>query len=122
MNRFLSSALALACVTSLLLLVLPGVARSSPGAGATVRNAFGPDAGLGANQCRGACGGGCPRSCRIEVRYECVGESRLRRVEAFTCGTHQGCREHDDCLDDCLLGEPGSKECQTRCDLSLIHI
>ncbi len=116
MNRFLSAVLTLACATSLVLSLLPGVARSAADVGTTVRNAFGPDVGLGANQCRGACGGGCPRSCNLEVRYECAGESQLRRVEAFTCGTHPGCREHDDCLDDCLLNNPGSRDCQPRCD------
>jgi len=86
-----------------------------------VRNVFGPDVGLGANQCRGACGGGCPSSCVVEVSYECVGESQLRRIEAFTCGTHQGCREHDDCLDDCLRTNPTSKECQPGCDATAME-
>ena len=86
------------------------------GPGMTVRNVFGPDIGLGANQCRGACGGGCPKSCSIAVSFECMGPSQLRRVEAFTCGTHQGCREHDACLDNCLQNNPGSQECQPQCD------
>ena len=86
------------------------------GPGETVRNIFGPDVGLGANQCRGACGGGCPKSCSVAVSFECMGASQLRRVEAFTCGTHQGCREHDACLDDCLRNNPESGECQPQCD------
>lgn len=73
-----------------------------------MRNIFGPDIGLSANQCRGACGGGCPKSCSIEVSYECMGSAQLRRVEAFTCGTHKGCREHDDCLDTCMRNNPDS--------------
>jgi len=116
MKTCVSALLTLAYATSLALVLHPAIARSSADVGSTVRNVFGPDVGLGANQCRGACGGGCPRSCSLEVRYECVGESQLRRVEAFTCGTHQGCREHDDCLDDCLLNNPGSTDCQPRCD------
>ena len=93
---------------------VPVAASAQPGA--TVRNVFGPDVGLGANQCRGACGGGCPSSCTIEVGYECVGDMHLRRIEAISCGTHQGCREHDDCLDNCLLNNPGSRDCQPQCD------
>jgi hypothetical protein len=87
-----------------------------------VRNVFGPDVGLSANQCRGACGGGCPKSCEIEVSYECMGEAQLRRVEAFTCGTHKGCREHDDCLDTCLQNNPGSQECQPQCDATAMQV
>lgn len=96
------------------------VAIAQPGT--TVRNIFGPDVGLGANQCRGACGGGCPKSCSIEVSFECMGASQLRRVEAFTCGTHQGCREHDACLDNCLLNNPESGECQPQCDASAMEV
>jgi len=100
----------------LLLALLSQVAGAAAGPGATVRNAFGPDVGLGANKCRGACGGGCPKSCEIAISYECMGASQLRRIEAFTCGTHQGCREHDDCLDACVRDNPQSRECQPRCD------
>lgn len=103
-------------VLALLPMLLPEAARSAAEPGATVRNQFGPDVGLGANQCRGACGGGCPRSCDVQVHFECQGDTRLRRVEAVTCGTHQGCREHDDCLDDCLRNDPQSRECQPQCD------
>jgi len=101
-------------------LLNPTVAISSAEPGVTVRNVFGPDVGLGANQCRGACGGGCPDSCSREVSYECVGESQLRRVESFACGTHKGCREHDDCLDDCLKNNPQSQDCQPQCDATIL--
>lgn len=100
----------------LLLFVASAGAQWSAEPGATVRNAFGPDLGGRANQCRGACGGGCPRTCAREVSYECVGESLLRRVESFECATHQGCREHDDCLDACLQKAPQSGDCQSQCD------
>jgi len=116
MNRRYPAALAIGLAITVFLVLDPSAARSSAEPGATVRNAFGPEVGLGANQCRGACGGGCPRSCEIVVSYECMGESQLRRVEAFTCGTHQGCREHDDCLDNCLLNNPESRDCQPQCD------
>ena len=93
-----------------------------PGPGDTVRNVFGPDVGLGANQCRGACGGSCPKSCERVVYYECSGASQLRRVEAFTCGTHQGCREHDACLDNCLQSNPDSGDCQSQCDATAMEV
>ena len=89
---------------------------SSSEPGTTVRNIFGPDVGMGANECRGACGGGCPDSCSIQVSYECLGSTQLRRVEAFSCGTHPGCREHDDCLDECLATNPQSGDCGSQCD------
>lgn len=70
--------------------------------GDTVRDAFGPPRANGsASVCRGACGAGCPNTCRESVRYECLGAGRMRRVTKYVCGTHQGCREHDDCLDAC---------------------
>ncbi len=116
MNKVHYAALAMGVALSLFLAIHPGVALSSAEPGASVRNQFGPDVGLGNNQCRGACGGGCPSSCEIVVNFECMGDSQLRRVEAFTCGTHQGCREHDDCLDSCLLNNPKSRDCQPQCD------
>jgi Putative peptidoglycan binding domain len=93
-----------------------------PGPGASVRNIFGPDVGMGANQCRGACGGSCPKSCEKAVYYECTGSSQLRRVEAFTCGTHPGCREHDACLDNCLQNNPNSGDCQSQCDATAMEV
>lgn len=115
----------LLCVASLVafaaLSLLAGNARASADAGDTVRNVFGPDVGLGANQCRGACGGGCPGSCRSEVRFECIGDSKLRRVNAFICGTHQGCREHDDCLDACLLSSADDRDCQSECNAMVVE-
>ena len=116
MNRQYFAPLAFGLAIVAFMLLNPAAVSASAEPGATVRNVFGPDVGLGANQCRGACGGGCPRSCTIRVGYECVGEMQLRRIEALTCGTHQGCREHDDCLDNCLLNNPGSRDCQPQCD------
>jgi hypothetical protein len=109
-------------VALFLLVLLPRAAGAAIEAGATVRNDFGPDVGLGANMCRGACGGGCPRSCEIVVSYECMGASQLRRVEAFTCGTHRGCREHDDCLDACIRDNPGYRDCQPQCDAKALEV
>lgn len=120
MPRFSRAALAIVLAIVLQPLLYSPAAISAAAAGATVRNQFGPDVGLGANQCRGACGGGCPASCAIGVSYECLGASKLRRIEAFTCGTHQGCREHDDCLDNCLLNNPQSRDCQPQCDAQVM--
>jgi hypothetical protein len=122
MNRRYPAPIALALAVFLALTVSPLISHGAAEAGATVRNDFGPDVGLGANMCRGACGGGCPKSCEIVVSYECTGAAQLRRVEAFTCGTHKGCREHDDCLDACLRDNSGSKDCQPQCDASALEV
>lgn len=61
------------------------------------RNQFAPTGGM----CRAACGPDCPDTCRRQTLYECASPSIVRRVERYTCGTHQGCRDHDFCLDNC---------------------
>ena len=99
---------------------IPSTAQWSAEPGATVRNAFGPQAGNSANECRGACGAGCPDSCAKTVSYECQDASRLRRVGAYDCGTHQGCRVHDDCLDACLQSGAQGRSCATQCDAEIM--
>jgi hypothetical protein len=62
--------------------------------------------------CRGACGADCPvgdgKNCERSEDRLCVkdeatgrftGKSRLRVT--YTCWTHPGCQEHDDCYDEC---------------------
>jgi hypothetical protein len=66
--------------------------------------------------CRGACGADCPVSENVAVTKNCersedrlcvkdeatgrfTGKSRTRVT--YTCGTHPGCQEHDDCYDEC---------------------
>lgn len=72
-------------------------ALCAPSEAAYRRNQFGPTGAM----CRAACGPDCPATCE-KLRYaECVGGGFVRRVERFTCGTHQGCRDHDYCLDNC---------------------
>jgi hypothetical protein len=39
----------------------------------------------------------------------------MLRVETFTCGTHQGCREHDDCLDRCSQQHGAGYDCAAQC-------
>lgn len=96
----------------------PGLlgAQWAAGAGETVRDAFGPRSSRGgATVCRGACGSGCPSTCDRAETYECLGEGRLRRVRTYVCGTHAGCREHDDCLDRCLRDQAAGFDCQATC-------
>lgn len=83
--------------------------------GETKRNAFGPLKGDKASLCRGACGLGCPSTCAETVSYECVDSTRLRRVKTYECGTHLGCRVHDDCLDACAQTGLVATECQVKC-------
>ncbi len=89
--------------------------------GDTVRNAFGPMAGTQGSMCRGACGKACPDSCDQSVVLECLGGERVRRVVSYSCGTHQGCRDHDDCLDQCRMSAQGL-DCDTYCHTQAVEI
>ena len=104
-------------------LLLPdsALAKWSVEPGAEVRNAFGVQAGHRAHQCPGACGAGCTDTCEKAVSYECADSERLRRVVTYTCGTHQGCRDHDDCLDTCVANNAVGGECQAKCDQTVIQ-
>jgi hypothetical protein len=104
-----------------LLTAFPAAAQWAAEPGATVRDAFGPKSGLSANQCRGACGGGCPDSCVKTVSYECMDSARLRRVVSYDCGTHPGCRVHDDCLDACIQNGTAVRDCSSQCDVAVIQ-
>lgn len=106
-------------VTVLLILavVLPheSMAQWAANPGDTPRNAFGPLKNQSAPACRGACGMGCPSSCEQTVQFECSGAGTLMRVRTYSCGTHQGCRQHDDCLDRCSQEQAEDFDCQTVC-------
>jgi hypothetical protein len=121
MSKLYLTAFSIGLVIAGLLVAIPAAAQFSAEPGATVRNAFGPQAGNKANQCRGACGGGCPESCAETVSYECLDSSQLRRVVNLECGTHQGCRAHDDCLDACLQDGAQGDNCQAECDASAVQ-
>ncbi len=75
--------------------------------------------------CRGACGGGCPRTC--EDFTLCVDDESSSGHCDYTgkrCGTHQGCREHDDCYDACGprgVLDLGVWRCRRACDLGCIR-
>ncbi len=101
----------------LITLMLPFAAAAQWAAqpGETVRNGFGPLKGESASMCRGACGLGCPGSCKTRVSYECLGSDRLTRVKTYICSTHQGCRDHDDCLDACMQKGADRMECDAQC-------
>ncbi|MGA7304335.1 MAG: VWD domain-containing protein [Rhodothermales bacterium] len=63
------------------------------------RNEFGPLD----SKCRDACGPDCPDTCDKKEYNECTEDGKsILIVTRYTCGTHQGCRDHDDCLDACL--------------------
>lgn len=104
-----------------LLMAALACAQPSPEPGTVIRDDFGPKVGNRANQCRGACGAGCPDTCSKSVAYECLDGASLRRVVTYQCGTHAGCRVHDDCLDACLYDDLPGGECQSRCDAAVIE-
>lgn len=125
MYKAYSTTLSISLAIFVLLATAPASVPASTGwaaePGTTVRNAFGPVGGGGkANQCRGACGAGCPKTCDKTVSYECTDSSRLRRVITYQCGTHQGCRVHDDCLDRCMQSGQGSS-CSSQCDADVMQ-
>jgi len=62
------------------------------------------------SNCRGACGGGCPKgSCislkditiRVTDPLNDANHYLLTYSEVIECGTHAGCRWHDACFDEC---------------------
>jgi len=120
-NKLRVTLVSMALAAVVLLAIPSSAAQGSAEPGATVRDAFGPQAGSKANQCRGACGGGCPSSCAKTVSFECTDASRLRQVVTYDCGTHQGCRVHDDCLDACLQTGAGGGDCQRQCDADVME-
>ena len=121
MKKANAYALLTGLVIAVFLVPMPAAAQWSAEPGATVRNAFGPQYGNQANQCRGACGAGCPDSCTQTVVFECRGSAQLRRIVNYECGTHPGCRVHDDCLDACLQNNPQGGECETQCDAQAVE-
>lgn len=109
----------LACLALFLPTLVAAQWASQPGE--TVRNAFGPSKGESASMCRGACGAGCPSACRQQTVYECLDSDRLLRVDTYICGTHQGCRDHDDCLDRCAQNRAQGFDCDTYCHADAVN-
>jgi outer membrane protein OmpA-like peptidoglycan-associated protein len=99
-----------------------------PGAAPLPRN---PGIPSGA-QCRGACGPDCPPSCVPQApvtrtvtdpagcRYLCTYDN------VIDCGSHQGCRDHDDCYDRCAATSGETElchhggECHCACDIACL--
>lgn len=76
--------------------------------------------------CRGACGPDCTlNNCKLSSTSQCVlsggrntGDWQVGLI--YTCGTHQGCREHDDCYDICNEARCNSWAaacCRRACDI-----
>jgi len=67
-----------------------------------------PSVGSGST-CRGACGSGCPDTCQARPDIiRCLPDPNdenahvfVRYSDVIECGTHVGCRMHDDCFDEC---------------------
>jgi len=82
-----------------------------------IRVPFPKDPGIpSGSKCRWACGGDCPDSCVEHADVVIwVGESmptaqetdyyKLTYSGVISCGTHEGCRWHDDCFDLCAETE-----------------
>lgn len=83
--------------------------------------------------CRGACGPDCPPTCTPQPDVHlCVPDSSgsCHHVCTYTnvieCGSHQGCRDHDDCYDRCAAA--GERDlcyaggtCHCGCDMACIR-
>lgn len=104
-----------------LLLPVVAAAQWSAQPGETVRNGFGPLKGETASVCRGACGMGCPGSCKERVAYECIDSDLLLKVNTSICSTHQGCRDHDDCLDACTQNREPGFDCSSYCHTEAVE-
>ena len=79
-------------------------------------------------QCRGACGKGCPASCRPGptqstcVEWQdaaCQWHQKTCTYPTIECGTAQGCEDHDNCYDRCARGWRGIR-CRRRCDAACV--
>lgn len=104
-------------------MLVPSVALAQWAAspGEKVRNGFGPIEGERASMCRGACGLGCPSACKQRSTYECLDSERMLQVKTYICSTHQGCREHDDCLDRCTQEQAEGFDCDAYCHAEAVE-
>lgn len=92
-------------LTVSLIVALAGAAScpSSP-PGAAPRNPGIPSGAL----CRGACGRDCPSTCEDlpDISICAPDGEHVCKYKVIKCGSHQGCRDHDDCYDACALRSP----------------
>lgn len=76
--------------------------------------------------CRGACGPDCPSTCTAAPTLTaCVDDAASCQHETcsytgVTCGTHAGCRTHDDCYDACSASG-ASFLCWRACDVECLQ-
>lgn len=109
-------------VCAALFLAAPLHAQWAAQPGEKVRNGFGPETGAkSVSMCRGACGLSCPGSCKERVSFECGDSDRMVRVNTYVCGTHQACREHDDCLDQCRQSKEQGFDCDAYCHTDVLE-
>lgn len=82
-------------------------------------------------RCRGACGPDCdPDACDTSVALECLTDGygapsgERQTLFRYTCGSHEGCRDHDACYDDCNAGwgcgGVSSWVCRRGCDAACL--
>jgi hypothetical protein len=97
-----------------------GIPMCSMPAGAPV------DPGISSGStCRGACGGDCPSTCTpTGPATSCVDDAgSCQHVECtqsgLSCGSHPGCRTHDDCYDACAASG-GGFWCRRQCDVDCL--
>lgn len=78
--------------------------------------------------CRGACGANCPPTCRegpdastcVEWQTaDCQWHAKVCTYPVLECGTHEGCRTHDACYDDCA-GAAVPFACRLGCDRACV--
>jgi hypothetical protein len=92
------------------------------------RRALASETGPCNSMCRGACGADCqPINCDQETTEECevdIGGNATGYMIAsltHTCGTAEGCQEHDDCYDTCHAqlgcGSWDAAYCRRGCDI-----
>ncbi|TWJ02465.1 uncharacterized protein DUF4157 [Mucilaginibacter frigoritolerans] len=74
--------------------------------------------------CRGACGVNCPDTCTHEAdQVICLPDSTgtchftYTYTGVLSCGSHAGCRTHDDCYDACEAAGDTLGFCHRGCDL-----
>ncbi len=111
-----------ALITLVLVTTIPAAsAQWSANPGDMVRNSFGPTKHERGSPCPGACGVDCPSRCEQEVRYECGADDSLTRIKRYQCGTHQGCRTHDDCLVKCDMEQAAGFDCAAYCHAEVVE-
>lgn len=52
----------------------------------------------------------------------CSSASTLTRIKTYECGTHEGCRVHDDCLDQCSQQHAAGYDCAAECHAEAVEI